>query len=135
MAKDREYLRKALGFIDYNRARVRVEKAFQVGSQHGQVGRAFEIEVSPVRECVARKSALAALPRPSEEHGRERPEEGVKTVGIQSGDIPHTLHFSIQGSKMQGIGLMMSHRPETKEKGWPVISMKNDWKRIFAWEK
>jgi hypothetical protein len=24
---------------------------------------------------------------------------------------------------------------EAKSKGWNVISMKNDWKRIFAWEK
>ena len=24
---------------------------------------------------------------------------------------------------------------ETKSKGWFVISMKNDWKRIFAFEK
>jgi hypothetical protein len=24
---------------------------------------------------------------------------------------------------------------EAKQKGWVVISMKNDWKRIFAWEK
>jgi hypothetical protein len=24
---------------------------------------------------------------------------------------------------------------EAKSKGWTVISMKNDWKRIFAWEK
>ena len=24
---------------------------------------------------------------------------------------------------------------EAKEKGWTVISMKNDWKQIFAWEK
>ena len=23
---------------------------------------------------------------------------------------------------------------EAKTKGWAVISMKNDWKRIFAWE-
>jgi hypothetical protein len=23
---------------------------------------------------------------------------------------------------------------EAKAKGWTVISMKNDWKRIFAWE-
>ena len=24
---------------------------------------------------------------------------------------------------------------EAKSKGWTVISMKNDWKQIFAWEK
>lgn len=24
---------------------------------------------------------------------------------------------------------------EAKAKGWTVISMKNDWKRIFDWEK
>jgi len=24
---------------------------------------------------------------------------------------------------------------EAKENGWTVISMKNDWKRIFAWEQ
>ncbi|MGA8876724.1 MAG: hypothetical protein WB555_14405, partial [Candidatus Korobacteraceae bacterium] len=24
---------------------------------------------------------------------------------------------------------------EAKAKGWTVISMKNDWKQIFAWEK
>jgi hypothetical protein len=24
---------------------------------------------------------------------------------------------------------------EAKAKGWTVISMKNDWKEIFAWEK
>ena len=24
---------------------------------------------------------------------------------------------------------------EAKSKGWSVISMKNDWKQIFAWEK
>ena len=24
---------------------------------------------------------------------------------------------------------------EAKKDGWTVISMKNDWKRIFAWEK
>jgi len=135
VAKDGEYLRKALGLIDDHRARVRVKKAFQIGSQHGEVGGAFEIEVSPVRECVARKRALAALPWPHEEHGGKRPEEEVKTVGIQSGDVSHTLHFSIQGSKLQGIGLTMSDRPEAKENGWTAISIMNDWKRIFAWEQ
>jgi hypothetical protein len=101
---------------------VRVKKAFQIGSQHGEVGGAFEIEVSPVRECVARKSALAALPWPHEEHGGKRPEEEVKTVGIQSGDVSHTLQFSIEGSKMQGIGLSIYHRPEAKENGWTAIA-------------
>jgi hypothetical protein len=24
---------------------------------------------------------------------------------------------------------------EAKKSGWNVISMKNDWKRIFTWEK
>jgi len=24
---------------------------------------------------------------------------------------------------------------EAKKNGWTVVSMKNDWKRIFAWEK
>ena len=24
---------------------------------------------------------------------------------------------------------------EAKKQGWTVISMKNDWKRIFAWEQ
>jgi hypothetical protein len=24
---------------------------------------------------------------------------------------------------------------QAKKQGWTVISMKNDWKRIFAWEK
>ena len=24
---------------------------------------------------------------------------------------------------------------ETQKQGWTVISMKNDWKQIFAWEK
>jgi hypothetical protein len=24
---------------------------------------------------------------------------------------------------------------EAKKKGWTVISMKNDWKRIFAWQQ
>jgi hypothetical protein len=24
---------------------------------------------------------------------------------------------------------------EAQEKGWTVISMKNDWKRVFAWEQ
>jgi hypothetical protein len=24
---------------------------------------------------------------------------------------------------------------EAKTKGWAVISMKNDWKKIFSWEK
>jgi hypothetical protein len=24
---------------------------------------------------------------------------------------------------------------EARAKGWAVISMKNDWKQIFAWEK
>jgi hypothetical protein len=24
---------------------------------------------------------------------------------------------------------------EAKKRGWVVISMKNDWKRIFAWEQ
>jgi len=24
---------------------------------------------------------------------------------------------------------------EAKQQGWTVIGMKNDWKRIFAWEQ
>jgi hypothetical protein len=103
VAKDREYLRQALGLVDRNRAGVRVEKAFQIGRQHGEVGWTFEIEVGPFGEGVARKRALAALPRTHKENGWKRSEEGVKTIGIQSLDIFHTLQFSIKGSKLQGI--------------------------------
>jgi hypothetical protein len=44
------------------------------------------------------------------------------------------LKICIQGSKLQSVALTMSHRPEAKEEDWTVISMKNDWKRIFPWE-
>jgi hypothetical protein len=57
-----------------------------------------------------------------------------KMFDLLSDSTLHILKICIQGSKLQGIGLTMSHRPEAKEKGWTVISMKNDWKRVFAWE-
>jgi hypothetical protein len=52
----------------------------------------------------------------------KRPEEGVKTVGTESGDVSHPLHFGIEGSKLQGIGLTMCHRLEAKKRGWTGIS-------------
>jgi len=44
---------------------VGVEKAFQVGSQHGEIGRMFEIEVAASKEDVTHKRDLTALPRPA----------------------------------------------------------------------
>jgi hypothetical protein len=103
MTQGGEHLRQALGLVNRKRARVRVEKAFQIGSQHGEVGWTFEIEVGPFREGVARKCALAALPRTHKKNGGKRSEEGVKTIGTQSIDIFHALQFSIKGSKLQGM--------------------------------
>jgi hypothetical protein len=82
---------------------VRVEKAFQIGRQHGEVGWTFEIEVGPFREGVERKRALAALPWTHKEDGWKRSQEGVKTIGTQSLDVFHVLHISIIGSILQGI--------------------------------
>jgi len=103
MTQGGEYLRQALSLIDRNRSKVRVEKAFQIGSQYGEIGWTFEIEVGPFREGVARKRALAALPRSHKKDGGKGFEEGVKTIGRQSIDIFHALQFSIAGSKKQGI--------------------------------
>jgi hypothetical protein len=103
MTQGGEYLRQALSLIDRNRSRVRVEKTFQIGSQYGEIGWTFEIEVGPFRKGVARKRALAALPRSHKKDGGKRFEERVKTIGTQSIDIFHALQFSIEGSKMQGI--------------------------------
>ena len=94
-----EHLRQALGLVDGERAGVRVEKTFQIGRQHGEVGGSFEIEVGPFREGVVRKRALAALPRTHKEDGGKRSQEGVKTIGTQSLDVFHALYFSIPGSK------------------------------------
>jgi hypothetical protein len=91
---------------------VRVEKTFQIGSQHGEVRWTFEIEVGPFWEGMVRKRALAALPRPHKEDGGKRSEEGVKTIGAQSLNIFHTLQFSIKGSKLQGIVLTTGSREE-----------------------
>jgi hypothetical protein len=112
MTQGGEHLRQALGLVDRKRAGVRVEKAFQIGCQHGEVGRTLEIEVSPFREGVASKRALAALPRPHKKDGGKRSEEGVKTIGMQSLDIFHTLQFSIKGSKLQGINSTAGSREE-----------------------
>jgi hypothetical protein len=103
MTQGGEYLRQALSLIDRNRSRVRVEKAFQIGSEYSEIGRTFEIEVGPFREGVARKRTLAALPRSHKKDGGKGFEKGVKTISTQSIDIFHTLQFSIEGSKMQGI--------------------------------
>jgi hypothetical protein len=75
-------------------------KGTLIGLQDGEVGWAFEIEVGPFREGVACKRALAALPRTHKEDGGKRSEEGVKTIGTQSIDIFHALHFSLKSSKM-----------------------------------
>jgi hypothetical protein len=91
MTQGGEYLRQALSLIDRNRSTVRVEKAFQIGSQYGEIGWTFEVEVGPFREHMARKRALAALPRPNKEDGGKRSQEGVKTIGARSLDIFHTL--------------------------------------------
>jgi len=33
------------------------------------------------------------------------------------------------------IGLRADLYDEAQKQGWTVISMKNDWKRIFSWEQ
>jgi len=82
---------------------VGVEKTFEIGVQRGEVGRAFEIEVCPARERVAGERALPALARAHEEHGRKRPEEEPKTIGLLPLDIFHTVQFCMLGSKIQGM--------------------------------
>ena len=75
----------------------------QIGVQRGEVVRAFEIEVCPARERVAGERALPALARAHEEHGRKRPEEEPKTIGLLPLDIFHTVQFCMLGSKIQGM--------------------------------
>jgi hypothetical protein len=81
MTQGGEHLRQTLGLVDRNRAGVRVEKAFQVGRQQGEVRRTFEIDVGPFREDMARKRALAALPGSHQEDGGKRSQEGAKAIG------------------------------------------------------
>ncbi len=103
MVRKSEGLWEALGLVDHNRTGVRVEEAFKIGSQQGEVGRPFKIKAGPVWERVACKSAFSALPRSHKEHGGKRPEKGVKTLSMLSGNVSHTLDFCIEGSKLQGI--------------------------------
>lgn len=48
---------------------------------------------------VAGERALSALARAHEKHGRERPKEEPKTIGLLSLDIFHTMQFCTVGSK------------------------------------
>ena len=105
MTQDGEHLRQTLGLVDRNQAGGRIRKSLPGQRSAGRARRTFEIEVRPFRQGVAGKRALAALPRPHQEDGGKRPEEGVKTIGMQSLDIFHTLQFSTNGSKLQGIVL------------------------------
>jgi hypothetical protein len=91
MPQGTEHFRQALGFIDGKPARVRIQESFQVRSKHSEVGRPFEIEVSPIRENVPRKGTLSALPGPNKKDGGERPEEEMKTIGTKSVDKFHAL--------------------------------------------
>ena len=61
---------------------MRVEESFEIGSEHGQIGRAFEVEVSPIRQGMACEGALAALARADEQYGRERAKEKAETIGL-----------------------------------------------------
>jgi hypothetical protein len=90
---------------------VGVEKTFEIGVQRGEVGRAFEIEVSPARERVAGERALPALAWAHEEHGWKRPEEEPKTIGLLPLDIFHTVQFCMLDSKIQGMEI--EWRPDT----------------------
>ncbi len=76
MVRKSEGLWEALGLVDHNRTGVRVEEAFKIGSQLGEVGRPFKIKAGPVWERVACKSAFSALPRSHKEHGGKRPKKG-----------------------------------------------------------
>jgi hypothetical protein len=101
-----------LGLVDCNRARVRIEKPFQIGSEHGKIGWTFQIEVGPFRKGMACKSALATLAWPHKEDSGKRSEEGLKTIGTQSIDISHNLQLSIKSSNLQGILSMTASREE-----------------------
>ncbi len=70
---------------------MRVEESFEIGGEHGQIGRAFEVEVSPVRQGMTREGALAALARADEQYGRERTKKEAETLGLQSLEVTHTL--------------------------------------------
>jgi hypothetical protein len=91
MAQDGEHLGQALGLVDQHRAGVGIEKAFEIRRQKAKVGRAFEVEVSPVRKGVAPERALSTLPRPQHEHRRKRPEERAKALSLLPWHISHTL--------------------------------------------
>jgi hypothetical protein len=58
-----------------------------------------------------------------------------KMFDVLSDSTSHILKICMQGSKLQDIGLTMSDRSEAKKNGWTPIIMKNDWKRVFAWEQ
>jgi hypothetical protein len=70
---------------------VGVKETFKIGVQDGKIGRTFQVEVSPVRQQMARKCALPALARPDEEHGWKGPQEGAKIFGLLAIEISHTL--------------------------------------------
>ena len=80
---------------------MRVEESFEIGGEHGQIGRPFEVEVSPIRQGMACEGALAALARADEQYGRERAKKEAETLGLQSLKVMRTLYFCIMGSKIQ----------------------------------
>ena len=82
---------------------MRVEESFEIGGEHGQIGRPFEVEVSPIRQGMACEGALAALARADEQYGRERAKKEAETLGLQSLKVMRTLYFCIMGSKIQGM--------------------------------
>jgi hypothetical protein len=110
VAQQGEDLGQSLSLVDDHRAWVGVEKTFEIGVQRGKVGRAFEIEVSPARERVASERALPALAWAHEEHGRKRPEEEPKTIGLLPLDIFHTVHFCMLDSEIQDMEI--ERRPD-----------------------
>ena len=62
-----------------------VKEAFKIGGQHGEVGRAFEVEVSPEgRGARACSCSTDVGPR------GKKPEKGPKTPGLRPLDVTHT---------------------------------------------
>ena len=80
MTQGGEQLGQPLRFVHGNCGRVRLEEALEVRGQQSEVGGTLEIEVGPLRESMACESALAALPRPNQEDGGKRTEEGFESL-------------------------------------------------------
>jgi hypothetical protein len=69
MAQNRKNFRQALGFVDHHRPGVRFEKAFDIGSQQGEIGRPLEVQIHPAGEGVTRQRTFPALTGTREQDG------------------------------------------------------------------